>query len=177
MAEFSSRDIENLKPRGFRGYGPLRIPDIRDDRIRRFNAKIENPEDFSDAARLLDPEHEGMFIAFSERVASLAVRQQSSADLRDGLIANTLAYMVARDWRDVMLVLAPLFRAAELISPDPVEEFAAAAKVVGPSQGHWGTADTWLMNFARRKPENRTLAVMGYVEDRDEDGFRFRRTW
>jgi hypothetical protein len=177
MAKFSIRDMEDPKPGDFRGYGPLRIPDIRDDRIRAFVAKIKTPEDFDAAARLLAPEHEWRLIAFSERMASLAVRQQSSTDLRDGLIANTLAYMVTRDWRDVMLVLAPLFRAAELISPDPVEGFAAAAEIIGPTEGRWGTADAWLLNFAHRKPENRTLAVMGYVEDRDEDGFRFRRTW
>jgi hypothetical protein len=177
MANLSSRDMESLSPGDFRAYGPLRIPDIRDDRIRRFITKIETPEDFENAARLLSPEHEWMYIAFSERMASLAVRQQSSADLRDGLIANTLAYMVTRDWRDVMLVLAPLIRAAELISNNPVNEFVAASRIVGSTERSWGKADAWLLDFAHRKPENRTLAVMGYVEDRDEDGFRFRRTW
>ncbi|GAA4441156.1 hypothetical protein ACFQV2_22570 [Actinokineospora soli] len=90
---------------------------------------------------------------YAERAASPAVRLRDADYLHAGLTAAAIAYYLADDWRDVVLVMAPLSRACELLGRGPAVEFGAR-----------GTRD-------------RSLAVMGYVEGADDGRFRFVRTW
>ena len=98
----------------------------------------------------------------------------ASSDIHLGLVANALDYMVTKDWRDHMNCLACLSRACELLDRDIAEEFLHAAEVVGPTVGRWGKADDWLLSFASRTPESRSLAAFGQVEEGSGAAFRFR---
>jgi hypothetical protein len=109
--------------------------------------------------------------AFAARMAMLAVRRQSHEFIVKGLLASTLALSGHSDFRDVISDLALLYRAAELIGERPKELFVSTADRLPPELAEW------LISFAGRTPEDRSLQAFGYVEKYDKDGFRFERTW
>lgn len=160
-----------LDPTNNEGYGSARLPCVRDGEIASIVRRIEGPEDFGEAKQTLGHGHGSVLSAFAERMASLAVREKSREALRDGLSAEQLALAVVGDYRDSLPALSLLFRASELIGADPAMEFAAVAAVAGSPD------DQPLLDFAGRDQEDRSLESMGYIEQDDEDGFRFERTW
>ncbi len=119
----------------------------------------------------LSGEHATVLSAFAERMATLAVRQGATEPLTPGLHAAAVALAAADDRRDVLPVLALLYRAAELTGADPRAAFAGAARDLPPA-----IADP-VLGFAARSHEDRSLDAMGYVERHDPTGFRFDRAW
>lgn len=153
------------------GYGSSRLPCVRDEEIAAFVGQIDGPGPFAQAKDVLGQVHGVVLSAFAERMASLAVRTGSRQSLRDGLSAAQLALAVAGDSRDSLPALTLLFRASEIMDMDPVVEFSVTAAVAAPPD------DQPLLDFLTRDDEDRSVAAMGYIEARDDDGFRFERTW
>ena len=160
-----------LDPANNEGYGSARLPCARDEEIAGIVRQIDGPEEFDQVKRGLGHVHAVVLAAFAERMASWSVRSGSEESLRDGLRAQQLALTLAIDKRDALPVSSLLFRASEILGLDPAIEFAAAA-AVAPSP------DAQLLtDFLSHDPEDQSIDVMGYVEQRDDDGFRFERTW
>jgi hypothetical protein len=153
------------------------VHQFEDDQLlyKQFLQRIENPNDFADAMTVLDDRRGGMIASFGGLLATDAVRNRAPDDIRLGLVANALDYMVTKDWRDHMYTLARLARACEFLDRDVAEEFLRAAEIVGSTVGQSGKADDWLLAFASRTPENRSLAAFGQVEEGIGRTFRFRR--
>jgi hypothetical protein len=178
MSEISARDLGILRFGDFHGYGHQPIPPGLDAIIGRAVAAIHTAEDFVGVVQALQPARASVFTAFAERAAALAVRRKSRDDIHQGLVAVALAYALTDDWRDVIGSLAVLLRAAEILALDPVGEITIVAYTLAGATTKWGIgADDWLLSFAHRTPEDRSLTAFGYVESHDDDGFRFVRTW
>ncbi|WP_041289194.1 hypothetical protein [Kribbella flavida] len=108
--------------------------------------------------------------AFAERAASIAVRHQDSREVRAGLLAAVIALDLTTDQRDVVPVLALLYRATEMIGDDPALAFLTVTELCGGRTRP-------LREFLARSPADKTIQAMGYDEGDDGHGFRFRRTW
>jgi hypothetical protein len=154
-----------LDPANNAGYGTWRLPAVRDteiaDRVRELLASRPVPS--------LDPGRVAVLSAFAERMATLARRTGSVDRLRAGLDAMVLAHLGAAD-RDAVVPLALLWRSAEVLGIDPREVFLAAETRAGTDGGA-------LARFADRRPEDRGIDAMGYLEVEDEFGFHYERTW
>ena len=105
---------------------------------------------------------------FAERMASLAVRQNSIEPVKDGLLA-LLIYSRTEDPRDVLLVLSLLHDAA-------IKTAGAAQAVFSDVSSIIGGADL-LNDFLSRSDEDKSIDAMGYEESKNEEGFLYVRTW
>jgi hypothetical protein len=117
------------------------------------------------------PPEDGAFLTcFAERMASLGVRERSRARLLEGLVALVIEGY-KDDFRSNMVCLAPLYDAALKIGVDAQVLFEEAA-------GYLRNAPYRdIVEFPRRKPENRSLEAMGYEDSNDAAGFKYNRTW
>ncbi|MBX6750875.1 MAG: hypothetical protein IRY85_14580 [Micromonosporaceae bacterium] len=159
-----------LDPNRNVGYLDEDLPSTRDDEIRELLFGIGERWSVDEIGALVPRRAATVLSTFAERAATLAVRRQDARELRAGLIAAAIALMTTDDPRDVIPVLALLYRAAERLGHDPDREFAAANELCG------GKAES-LLQFVRRAPADRSLRAMGYEEVEDKDGFRFVYTW
>ena len=153
-------------PRGG-GYYERPIPCAADSRIGRA------VKAFSDAAPVwqaafreaIDPHRADLLCAWSEGVAALAVRLDSTRPIVLGLVALSLAGEA--DDGEALLV-APLHRrSAQKLGADASRLFDEAAGLTDLAGARW-------MREARDsgdEPED-----TGYAEDADADGFRYVRT-
>jgi hypothetical protein len=116
--------------------------------------------------RRVSDQHSAILWVFSERMASLAVRERSTDRVLQGLSGLALEGC-QEDYRDCVIRLAPLYDAALKIGASPNELFKKAA-----SYGS-GEAGKLILNYLKRTPENLTLGAMGYSEGETEDGFRY----
>lgn len=157
-----------LDPSANAGYLHWPLPGPRDDEIRTLVTALVTA---GVPVAGLSGEHATVLSAFAERMATLAVRQGSTESLTPGLHAAAVALAAADDRRDVLPVLALLYRAAELTGADPRAVFAGAARDLPPA-----IADP-VLGFAARSHEDRSLDAMGYVERHDPAGFHFDRAW
>jgi hypothetical protein len=171
MVIMDARALSLLDSANNEGYGNARLPCMRDEEIAGVVRLIDGPEAFVHAKAALGHGHGAVLAAFAERMASLAVRTRSLQSLRDGLGAEQLSLAVIGDSRDSLPGLSLLFRASEILEVDPKVEFAAVAALAAPPDNQP------LLDFVGRDAEDRSLVSMGYIEDRDDDGFRFERTW
>ena len=171
MAIMDASALSVLDPANNEGYGSARLPCGRDLEVAELVRQIQGPKDFDDAKEALSHAHGTVLSVFAERMASLAVRNMSLKTLREGLFAEQLALAVVGDYRDSLPVLSLLFRAAEMLGAEPAVEFVAAAALASPPN------NLPLLDFLARDEEDRSLASMGYIEDQDNEGFRFERTW
>ena len=114
-----------------------------------------------DAARAL--------AVYGERMASLAVHEDSTATLLRGLVAVGLA--AAREYHKELIVLLPLFdRSARKLTIDPDALFEAATEILSDA------APEWLRRFPERSEAERDLGRMGYEERPTENGLLYART-
>ena len=153
-------------PRG-EGYYERAIPCADDSRIgRAVKAFTAAPPVWQTAFReAIDHDRAELLCAWSERVASLAVRLDSSRPLVLGLVALSLADETGGG---ESLLVAPLHRrSAEKLGADPIRLFDEAAGLTDLIGAHW-------LQDARDTDDQ--LEDTGYVEDEDEDGFRYLRT-
>jgi hypothetical protein len=114
-----------------------------------------------DAARAL--------AVYGERMASLAVHEDSTATLLRGLVAVGMA--AAREYHKELIVLLPLFdRSARKLTIDPDALFDAAAEILAEA------APEWLSRFPERSEAERDLARMRYEERLSNNGLLYARS-
>jgi hypothetical protein len=114
-----------------------------------------------DAARAL--------AVYGERMASLAVHEDSTAVLLRGLVAVGLA--ATREYHKELIVLLPLFdRSARTLTIDRDGLFEAAAEVLGEA------APDWLRRFPERNEADRDPGSMGFAEQPADNGLLYTRT-
>lgn len=154
-----------------RGYGSLPIPKQRDKEISqllRTWIELDEPGRKASAAQITD-EQSRILLAYSERMASLAVRERKGDFLFLGLVALGLAGGL-EDWRQCLLRATLLFDAAQRIGSDPNPVFEKVAAVLP----HEETASE-LRQFLARSAEDKSIEAMGFAAGSDEQGFRYQR--
>ncbi len=105
---------------------------------------------------------------FSERMASLAVRENNKNRLIIGLFALVLS-LNSGEFRDAVTILSLYFDASKKINEDPHIIFTFVSDSLGKSD--------FLLDYLSRKPEDQTIQVMGYEESKNEAGFVYKRNW
>lgn len=163
-------DLDRLEADRHLGYLPRPIPQPLDDEIRRLLAPVLDAGGWADLRARVTPDHHSVLRVFAERMASWAVRQRDSRPLKIALAALALGGLDDGS-REALAVVPLVYRSAERLDVEPEELFEDVARHVGDE------AASTLRAFPRRSPRDRSIAAMGYEESRDEDGFRYRRTW
>jgi hypothetical protein len=154
------------------GWGVSRIPNEIDDEI---TDVIKGYLELDDGGKRkiresVERDQKFVFLAFAERMASLAIRLRSQEPLTMAMMAMFLQIGTG-DVREDIVVLTVIHAAAQKLGIDPRSVFLESAR-------RFGFDDTFgLEAFLKRSDEDKSLASMGYVEGTDEDGFRFVRTW
>ena len=151
-------------------YNDSPIPEERDERIRELIRQwISDKEVLSLKA---SDEQYIMLIVFSDRLATLAVRNKDRQSLIYGLLALAASWDI--DCRDSISSLAIYIDAATRIDGDFAEIFAEIRHIL-PAE-HQRFLDG-VDAFLRRAPEHRSMKYMGYTSTSDADGFRYANTW
>jgi len=158
--------------RAERGYGRLPIPQPIDGEITelmRAWADLSPSERSATSLRLSDQQSLKLQ-AYSERMATFAVRTRDPERIFFGLLALG-ADGWRGDWREKVLVLSLHYDAIKRLTANPEAMFERAAALLSPK------AASALASYLQRSPENKSIKVMGYVVASDDDGFRYQRTW
>jgi hypothetical protein len=165
-------DLTPLTSRESVAHGPRPIPCPLDRKVEHVVAWYENADETGRAAlrERITPRAASTLSAYAERMASHAVRRGDAAVLRRALLAAAIGWY-HEDPRESMLILPLFYDAASRlgIEPEPLFEDAAVAAGLPP--------DGALASFPQRRPEDCTLACMGYRTGADDDGFRYQRDW
>jgi hypothetical protein len=151
-------------------YAPQAIPGAHDGEIAKLISAVASREDFDSLASGLDLRSGRILNLFAKRAASLAVRAGDGTWIRLGLIAALLSSTV-EDYREIARTHSLLFRAAEIVGSDPVELFDSTAAIASSDAAEGARL------FAHADESARSIAVMGYTEGSDGDGFRFISSW
>jgi hypothetical protein len=109
------------------------------------------------------------FLAYGERMASLAVRESNQELLVFGLIALGLDGW-RFDWRENIMILSLHYDAAERIGAKPELVFEKAAALLNERVAK--ALHSFIGSAA-----DKSLEAMGYIAAVDNQGFRYRRTW
>ena len=153
-------------PRG-EGYYENPIPCAEDSRIGRAVKAFTTAAPAWQAAfrEATDHDRADLLCAWSERVASLAVRLDSPRPLVMGLVGLSLADEA--DGGETLLI-APLHRrSAEKLGADVTRLFDEAAGLSDLAGARW-------LREARDADDQ--VEDAGFVEDEDDGGFRYQRT-
>jgi len=147
------------------------LPCVVDQRLERLcdwfsRASTSEREAFTSS---LDRRHADFLLVFSERMATLAVRESSIQRLQNGLKAITMLSLSTLDFRESVLVLALHRHSAVKLGADPKKLILQAATCA--------TAEVaeQLDAFAQR--ESVPIESMGFKETHSTDGFIYERTW
>jgi len=154
------------------GYGPQPIPVARDFQVRELLEAwlaLKEAERAIASANVLEDQRLTL-LAYSERMASLAVRTSDQSGIYFGLIALGIDGW-RFDFRDNLTVVALHHDAALRMGASPAAIFNRAASVL-PLRSARGLRD-----FSARNPGDQTPEAMGYIAGTDSDGFRYKRTW
>jgi len=164
--------LQELDAAKLAGYGATRIPNEIDEKIRRtLEGYLGLSEEEKKKLRgKVGREHKFVFLAFAERMASLAVRAKSQEPLMQAMMAMFLQIGIG-DVREDILILTLIYAAANKLGLDPRSVFLGSARQFGLKDA------SGLEAFLKRSDADKSLESMGYVEGTDEDGFRFVRTW
>jgi hypothetical protein len=163
---------EWLSPDHNYGYGPLPIPQVRDEQTTELLRAWMNLDHVSrtEAASEITDMRARVFLAYGERMASFAVREHDEDFLVLGLIAVGLDGW-RYDWRENVLKLPLFYDAATRLGVSPEVIFSKTYAFLSEK------VVTGLEGFLRRSPHDKSLAVMGYIAGSDDQGFRYIRTW
>jgi hypothetical protein len=166
---FNPTDIAQQR---FNAYGPSELPNKRDEEVGEFVDGLVSggPAAVADVLSRVSEKARDVFSAYAERMASLAVRRRDRTTLVKAVVALVIGGL-DENRRESLMVMAPIEDSAARIGVDFPSVIEDASKVVG----HPGTVNLvlWLM----RKPEDRSLASMGFVAAEDDDGFRYKLDW
>lgn len=156
-----------------RGYVDVPIPSARDQELGAYLGELARggPAAAAGAARLVGPAYTATFVAYAERMASLAVRLASVAPARLGVLAIGLCWSRAADVRTAIPVLGVLFDGIRRAGGDPREIFREVAELGPPD------AAPVLRDFLGRVDLDEIAEEMGFSARQDRDGFRYRRNW
>lgn len=161
-----------LKGKNNNRYGPLPIPQPRDGEITevlRAWMALDEPTRQVAAQRILE-EQRNTLLAYSERMASLAVRERAEEWIFLGLVALGVDGWRG-EWRENVLVICLHYDAAQRLRVSPESVFEKAATLLPLRSANA------LRAFLRRSEADKTLKAMGYVVGADADGLRYIRTW
>lgn len=163
--------IEFLGSEKIHGYGPTPIPSKIDEDIcmlleAMFRAEV--PIRTAITARMKEL-HGFAMKAFAIRMAAYALRTNQSSFLRQGLLALAIAFHLI-DPRDVIPIFTLIYRSAQKMGLDPNDLFMTTEASDPEFQ-------LQLDAFLAREDTDKSIECMGYVESKDKDGFRYRRTW
>lgn len=159
-----------LEGKNNHGYGPLPIPQQRDFEIETLlraymtldaTARQAESSTFTQGQQLT-------LGAYSERMASLAVRKHDEELIFLGLLALSVDGW-RWEWRDNIIILALHYDACKRIGVNPDVMFKKAAALLPPA------AAKELAAFSTRTEHNKSLEAMRYVAGSDADGFRYQR--
>jgi hypothetical protein len=160
--------MPKLNPTRLAGWGTTRIPNEIDDEITELvKDYLELDEEGKRKVRdSVQRDQKFVFLAFAERMASLAVRLNSQEPLMTAMTAMYLQIGTG-DVREDIIVLTLIHAAAEKLGADPRFVFLESAR-------QFGLDDTsGLEAYLRRSDEDKSIKSMRYAEGSDEDGFRF----
>lgn len=158
------------------GYVDTGIPSGRDAQLAAFLEPLLATGDANAVAReraadALTAAYTATFLAYAERMASLAVRARDERPARLGTLAVALTWRGCVDVRPGIPVLGLLFDAARRAGADPRRLFEESAALcpadIAPV----------LRDFLRREDLDEIAEEMGFSGGRDRDGFRYRRLW
>jgi hypothetical protein len=164
--------LQELGAAKIAGYGASRIPNEIDDKVTNTVKRyLELDEEGKKKVReKVGREHKFVFLAFAERMASLAIRLKSRELLMLAMIAMFLQIGIG-DVREDIAILTLIHAAAQKLGIDPRFVFVESAR-------QFGSRDTsGLEAFLGRSDEDKLIDSMGYTEGADSDGFRFVRMW
>lgn len=159
-------ELARLHAPGAGGYYRSRIPCSQDSEVARAVSAFAEATPREQAAFRagIDRTRAGLLQVWSERVAALAVRLDSSSPLVLGLVGLSLAQ---GDDDHEALLIAPLHRrSAEILGVDAGRVFDEAAGRTDLAGARWLAE----MRDSEDQPED-----AGYVEDDDGEGFRYER--
>lgn len=161
-----------LQGKNTEGYGPKPIPNTLDMMISEVIdcwRLLDEQERIQEAEAISDDQRAAL-LAYSERMASNAVRLKSRLDLVRGIIA--LAIDGWRfEWRENVMLVSLHFNSANKIGVSPQDLFLEASNCLSEQ------VKDALLAFLRRKPEDQKIEAMGFRESSDSDGFRYERVW
>lgn len=103
---------------------------------------------------------------YARKLAGRAVREGSTEDLRNGLIALSISASKG-DLRDVMAPLALLHNSALLLHQDPVPLFEGALRMTTPSAADGFTS------FLDRPVDQKSINIFGFSEGAGPHGFDY----
>lgn len=154
------------------GYGTWPIPNSLDDRIAELLDQWQSlkPDERIVQAPTISDRQRAVLSAYSERMASQAVRTQRRDYLFHGLLALGIDGW-RDDWRENVLLLCLYTDACKRIGVTERDIFGEASKCLPFN------VSAALNAFSRRKPEDKSLESMGYEVSSDADGFRYMRIW
>lgn len=172
MVEIARFDPAQPKQPRYDGYGPARLPCSRDSEIQVVVDRLRQggPNLVAEALAAVSEAGRRVFRAYAERMASLAVRTREVEQLDRALVAVVVGGLDDNAY-EALMVMPLIEDSARRIGAEPQRLFEKAAQIVG----HPGTVN--LARWLARKPEDRSLASMGFVESADKEGFRYKLDW
>jgi len=161
-----SSDLDFLNSDSNVAYGLQPIPVERDREISERLRRAMAAGRIAELESKVDEEHELVFRAFAERMATLAVREQSGDPIEVGLVALSLGGLKGPT-RESLIVLSLLIDAARRVGESPGHLLNRIAEPLGDD------ARTGVLNFLARTEEGQAIAAMGFVLGADNDGPRY----
>lgn len=161
------REIETINSDG---YGAWPLPCSLDSEISGLINNFLTSEPVEQQAIIGKVMKPFLFLAFSERMAILGVREISKNRLFEGLIAHVIEGF-SYDPRENLLILSLLDHSASKIGLNPSDLFKEAAVFATPE------AANYMLEYTHRKPRERKIGLMGYKEIMTPEGFSYQRTW
>ncbi len=158
--------IRKVEAEDLAGYGSWPLPCSMDDKLSKIiDAFLQATPTEREAiyGKVKEP---FLFLAFSHRMAILAVRENSERRLFEGLIAHVIEDF-RDDARDNLVQLSLLYHSASKIRLKPVALFDRAAALATPK------AAEYIRDFARRSPELRRIEAMRFRETMTPEGFSY----
>jgi hypothetical protein len=165
--------LDRLRADHLAGYGHSRMPNSVDDAVAGFLDEYcsTNPETRETTRSSLTPDYSAGLLAFAERMAVLAVRENNPHRVFSGLLAIALEDFRV-DQREDLLVLSLLLNSAIKIKADPDDLFDRAAACSRPHVG-----EVLLQFLKNNRKKKKIVEQMGYKEIMTQDGFDYKRTW
>src|SRR5262245_24053367 len=165
--------LDGLRADNLAGYGHSRMPNPVDESVVQFITRYRDSDgEAQERIRSsLTEDYTAGLLAFAERMAVLAVRENDPERVLYGLLAIALEDFRV-DQREDLLVLSLLLNSAIRIKADPEKIFKQAAGSARPR-----VAEVMLQFLKNNKNKKKIVEQMGYKETTTEDGFDYERTW
>ncbi|MEM1166281.1 MAG: hypothetical protein AAGI30_08325 [Planctomycetota bacterium] len=147
------------------GYSPRPIPCVIDVEIELLVDAIAGDHELRNSLNI-NQEHGFSFLAYAERMASLAVREHSPSILSKGLAALGIGSRFV-DVRDAVLILALMYDSTSKLGL----EFSTISSDIGLNEDD--ALKVYVDTFPSRSARGRSIQAMGFIESEDDGGFRY----